>query len=108
MKIPVKVRLDRDFVPSLRYRRRWVVLLPTDETFCVWETLGGAWVHMFATHMDWPSKDAAIVAGLTAMLSICRGSSGRWKRTRIKPVILDIKGVRRIKLHPLRGCICRS
>jgi len=67
-RVRVKMVEEKDFQPTLRFKTKVWVYLPSGEYFYIHEAHIGNWYQMYALYMDYPSEHAAVEEALAHIL----------------------------------------
>lgn len=92
MLVAYKIQRDRSFKPDLKYRSRYMVHLKDEgRAIEILETLGGAWVAGLISHMDWPSREAAIIEAIIYIYRHELSWPKKYERIRSQEIVLNVR-----------------
>jgi hypothetical protein len=88
MRVRIKIQHDPSWVSNLRYNQRYNqrywVLLPDGEYFPIFSGYAGQWYQLYASYMDYPCPEQAIVEALKYIYARY-DKKEQWRKCRAKP-----------------------
>jgi hypothetical protein len=104
MRVRIKIQHDPSWVSNLRYNQRYWVFLADGNHFPIFSGYAGQWYQLYASHMDYPCPEQAIVEALNYIYAK-NNKHEQWRKCRAKPQLFTFhaRNYSRIRMPAQRG-----